>query len=215
MVELKADMSEMNGKRWMIPFYGLALVLVLLLGSLQVVSHPIVWEKVHRAAMGETLKEVHYEDASKITGGLWGEESYEGISGGLRFYRMNKKEVAHYEDVRSLLGLSRVVLGVSFVVVVLGFALVGWRRVWGAAFASFVLFGVIAGVWMFIDWHSLFKALHWVIFMDDSWKLPNRSYSLYLFPHKVWQYAGGVLAVLILVPLLVPVFLRKQGNGNR
>jgi len=202
-------MREIGGSRWMIPFYGLALVLFLVLGSVLLVSYPAVWEKVHRNAMGENLREVHYADANKITGGLWTEQPYQEVSDGLRFLRMNEKEVAHYEDVRDLLGTARVVIVVCLGVVVLGFILVGWRRVWRSGFASFVLLGVIAGIWMMIDWHSLFKALHWVIFMDDSWKLPNRSYSLALFPHKVWQDAGGLIGVFVLVPLLIPVFIRK------
>lgn len=208
-------MKEIKGKRWMIPFYGLALVLLLVLGSVLVVSYPVVWEKIHRSAMGDKLKEVHFEDANRITGGLWTEEPYEEISGGLKFMRMNEMEVAHYEDVRGLLGTARVVLGVSFLVVLVGGVLVGWRRVWGAGFASFILLGLIAGVWMMIHWHSLFRALHWVIFMDDSWILPARSYSLGLFPHKVWQDAGGVIAVMVLVPLLVPIFIRRPGSRNR
>ncbi|MGJ8655704.1 MAG: DUF1461 domain-containing protein [Akkermansiaceae bacterium] len=203
-------MKEIKGKRWMIPFYGLALVLLLVLGSVLVVSHPVVWEKVHRSAMGDKLKEVHYEDANRITGGLWTEEPYQEISDSLKYRKMNSKEVAHYEDVRELLGTARVVLGVSFVVILVGCVLVGWRRVWGSGFASFVLLGMVAGVWMMIHWHSLFKALHWVIFMDDSWKLPNKSYSLGLFPHKVWQLAGGVIGLLVLVPLLIPIFIRKR-----
>lgn len=208
-------MKEIKGKRWLIPFYGLALVLLLVLGSVLVVSHPSLWEQVHRSAMEDKLKEVHYEDANRITGGLWTEEPYAEISKGLKFMRMNAQEVAHYEDVRGLLGTARVVLVVSAGVVLLGVILVGWRRVWSSGFASFVLLGLVAGVWMMIHWHSLFKALHWVIFMDDSWKLPNRSYSLGLFPHKVWQQAGGVIGLLVFVPLLIPVFLRKLGSGIR
>ena len=198
----------------MIPFYGLALVLVLVLGSVLVVSHPVVWEKIHRNAMGDALKEVHYENANKITGGLWSKEPYEDIAGDLTRYTMNQKEVSHYEDVRGLISTAKIVLAVCVVIVLIGCMLVGWRRVWGSGFASFVLLAIIAGVWMLIHWHSLFRALHWVIFMDDSWILPSNSYSLYLFPHKVWQHAGGVIGVLVLIPLLIPVFIRKLGSRN-
>ncbi len=123
---------------------------------------------------------------------------------------MNKKEIYHYGDVRSLLGKARIVVGVCAGLVIVGFMWIGWRNVWKSAFASFVLLGIILGVWMLIDWHSLFKSLHWVIFLDDSWKLPNTSYSLALFPHSVWQMAGGVIGGMVLIPLLIPIFFRKK-----
>ena len=194
----------------MIPFYGLALVLLLVLGSVLVVSHPVVWEKVHRSAMKEKLKEVHYQDANRITGGLWTQEPYQDISDSLKFRKMNKKEIHHYGDVRSLLGKARIVVGVCAVLVIIGFIRVGWRTVWNSGFVIFILLGIILGVWMMIDWHSLFKSLHWVIFLDDSWKLPKRSYSLGLFPHAVWQLAGGVIGGLVLILLLVPILFRKN-----
>jgi uncharacterized membrane protein len=203
-------MKNINGRRWSIPVYGLALVILLVLGSVLLVSHPVVWEKVHRMAMKEKLKEVHYEDANKITGGLWTDEPYQDISDSLKFKKMNKKEIYHYQDVRSLLGKARIVVGVCALLVFMGVMWAGWRIIWYSAFASFVVLGVILGIWMLIDWHSLFKSLHWVIFLDDSWKLPNTSYSLGLFPHKVWQLAGGVIGGMVLIPLLVPILLRNK-----
>jgi len=201
-----------KGKKWLIPFYGISLVISLVLGSVLLVSHPVVWEKIHRSAMEEKLREIHYEDANRITGGLWSDEPYQKISDSLRYTKMNAKEVAHYEDVRDLLGTARVVVVVSVVLVLLGFVLAGWKRVWMSGFASFSLLAVISGVWMLIHWHSLFKALHWMIFMDDSWKLPYRSYSLGLFPHKVWQEAGIVIGLLVLVPLLIPLFIKRSSK---
>jgi uncharacterized membrane protein len=203
-------MKRIAGRNWMISIYGLALVILLVLGSVLMVSHPVVWEKVHRSAMKEKLKEVHYQDANRITGGLWTQESYEKISDSLKVRKMNKKEINHYEDVRSLLGKARIVVGVCAGVVFIGFMWAGWRRVWNSGFIIFVLLGIILGVWMLIDWHSLFKSLHWVIFLDDSWKLPNRSYSLGLFPHAVWQLAGGVIGGLVMIFLLIPMFFRKK-----
>ncbi len=203
------NLKSINGMRWSIPVYGLSLVLLLVLGNVLLVSHPVVWEKVHRMAMKDTLREVHYEDANKITGGLWTDEPYKEISSSLKFRKMNEKEIYHYEDVRGLLGTARVVVTVCAILVVIGCFWAGWRTIWYSAFAIFASLGVICGVWMLIDWHSLFKALHWAVFWDDSWKLPNQSYSLGLFPHKVWQLAGGVIGGMVLIPLLLPVILRR------
>ncbi len=205
MKEKGGDQKLLAKKKWMIPFCGLALLFLLLLGSVMITSHPVVWEKVHRSAMGETLIERHYENANKITGGLWTEEPYEEISQSMIRYRMNKKEIAHYEDVRGLLATARTVIVVCAVIVLLGCMIVGWKKIWLSGLAIFILLGVIAGIWMMIHWHSLFKALHWAIFWDDSWKLPARSYSLCLFPHKVWQLAGGVIAGMVCIPLVLPV----------
>jgi uncharacterized membrane protein len=155
------------------------------------------------------LKEMHYEDANKITGGLWTEEPYQEISNSLKFRKMNEKEIHHYEDVRGLLGAARVVVIVCVILVMMGCFWAGWRTIWRASFAIFLSIGVIFGIWMFIDWHSLFKALHWAVFWDDSWKLPNTSYSLGLFPHRVWQLAGGVIGGMVLVALLIPVIFRR------
>jgi uncharacterized membrane protein len=203
------NLKNINGMRWSIPLYGLALVLLLVLGSVLMVSHPVVWEKVHRSAMKGKLKEMHYEDANKITGGLWTEEPYQEISNSLKFRKMNEKEIHHYEDVRGLLGAARVVVIVCVILVMMGCFWAGWRTIWRASFAIFLSIGVIFGIWMFIDWHSLFKALHWAVFWDDSWKLPNTSYSLGLFPHRVWQLAGGVIGGMVLVALLIPVIFRR------
>ena len=203
-------MKGIKGNKWTSSFYGLALVLLLVLGSVLVVSYPVVWEKIHRSAMKGKLKEVHYQDANRITGGLWTQEPYQEISDSLKFRKMNEKEIYHYGDVRSLLGKARILVGICAVLVIIGFMRLGWLTVWKSGFLSFILLGVILGIWMMIDWHSLFKSLHWVIFLDDSWKLPNTSYSLGLFPHSVWQMAGGVIGGLVLILLLVPILVRKK-----
>ena len=202
-------------KKWLIPIFGLSLLLLIVLGSVVLVSHPVVWEKIHRPVMKEKLKEIHFEDANRITAGLWNSEPYKEISQNLNYWKkMNEKEIAHYEDVRNLLGTARVVIIVCALSAVIGFLIFGWKKIWLSSLASFILLGVIAGFWMMIHWHSLFKALHWVIFWDDSWKLPAKSYSLALFPHSVWQQAGGVIAVLIFIPLALPL-LSLLFNRNK
>jgi len=207
-------MKKLCDTKWMTPMYGIALLIVFVLGSVLLVSHPVAWEKIHRVAMKDKLKELHYDDANKITRGLWTDEPYQKISQSLKFrLKMNQKEIEHYEDVRSLLGKAKILVAVCAVIAVLGFVIVGWKVVWNAAFVSFILLGVIAGAWMWIDWHSLFKSLHWVVFWDDSWKLPDRSYSLGLFPHTVWKLAGGVIGGMVLIFLLIPMFIKRNSNA--
>jgi len=121
--------------------------------------------------------------------------------------KMNEKEVYHYEDVRGLIQTAKWTTGGSLILALLGFYLVGWRKVWNSSIASFLVLGAIAGIWMAIYWRGLFRALHWVIFQDDSWILPSKSYSLGLFPHKVWQVAGGAIAAYILIILISGLIL--------
>ena len=219
MTEIEVSFKEkLAKKKCLIPVFGVSLLFLIVLSSVVLVSHPVVWEKIHRPVMKDKLKEIHFEDANRITGGLWSDEPYTEISSNLNYWKkMNEKEIAHYEDVRSLLGIARVVIIVCAILTVLGFVIFGWKKVWLSSLASFILLGVIAGVWMMIHWHSLFKALHWAIFWDDSWKLSGKSYSLGLFPHKVWQQAGGVIAGLVFIPLALPLLslLGKLFKGKK
>lgn len=205
-------------KKWLIPFFGLSLLMAVVLSGVLLISHPSVWNPMHQQVMGKDFKErqklsdnvveILFADAEKIAGGLWNETPYTEISKSLQFKRMNDKEIYHYQDVRELLGTAKWVTGIALLVAIFGFFYVGWRKVWNASIASFVLLGVIAGVWMLIYWRGLFRALHWVIFQDDSWILPSGSYSLGLFPHRVWQTAGGMIAAYVLIILLVGVVIQ-------
>ena len=117
--------------------------------------------------------------------------------------------MSHYEDVRHLLNTAKWSTVACLLVSCIGFVLVGWRKVWNAGIAWFLFLGMIAGVWMAIYWRGLFRALHWIIFQDDSWILPDRSYSLGLFPHKVWQMAGGLIAAYVFVLLILGLIVQK------
>jgi len=209
--------------KWLIPFFGLSLLIAVVLSGVLLISHPTVWNPMHQQVMGKDFKErqklddrvveILFADAEKIAGGLWNETPYTEISKGLKFKRMNKKEIYHYQDVRELLGTAKWTAGVALLIALFGFIYAGWRKVWNASIASFILLGVIAGVWMAIYWRGLFRALHWVIFQDDSWILPSGSYSLGLFPHRVWQTAGGMIAAYVFIILaagLLIQLLRKK-----
>ena len=202
-------------RRWMIPFFGMSLLLALLLGAVISISTLPVWNPIHKHVMADEMKPIHFHDADAIVGGLWSDESYESISARLKFIPLTDREIHHYEDVRDLLGTAKLVTIVFAVLTLIGFFLVGWRKVWNAAVASFVLIGIVAGIWVAIDWRSLFRALHWVIFQDASWILPDRCYSLGLFPHKVWQLSGGLIGASVLIVLVLGLLVqwsrRAQG----
>ena len=217
-------------KKWLIPLFGLSLLTAVVLSGVLLISHPSIWNPMHQNLMEKDFKErqknsdklieILFKDAEKITEGLWNKTPYTEISRDLRLKRMNEKEIAHYEDVRRLLGTAKYATAACLIIALLGFVIVGWRKVWNASIASFLLLGFIAGVWMFIYWRGLFRALHWLIFQDDSWILDKTSYSIGLFPHKVWQTAGGVVAVYVFIILIAGVVLqaltkRYEKDGNK
>ena len=166
-----------------------------------------------RQKLGDLFTKLLLADAEKISGALWTDTSYTDISKSLKYKRMNEKEIYHYEDVRELLTTAKWLSAVALMMTLMGFHTVGWRKVWNASLASFLLLGAIAGVWMLIYWRGLFRALHWLVFQDDSWILPTGSYSLGLFPHKVWQTAGNMIAayifIILAVGLAIQVIRRK------
>lgn len=212
-------------RRYLIPVFGLALLFAVVLSGVLLISHPSVWNPMHKHVMDDDfqvrqnlkpqLVEMLFDDAEKISGGLWNETPYTEISANLKFRKMNQKELHHYEDVRSLIQIAKWAIGASLLIAIIGFFLVGWRKVWNASVASFVLLGVVAGVWMAIYWRGLFRALHWVIFQDDSWILPSKSYSLGLFPHKVWQMAGGMIAAYVFLILGIGVMIQVLRKSSR
>lgn len=213
----------MKKQRWMIPFFGLALLLSVVLGATLLISYPTVWNPLHRYVMEETYIEQNttgeklelvFTDSENISGGLWNEKPYQDIADELKFRRFNAKEVSHYEDVRDLMELAKTVALVAFGLAIVGFAVVGWRNVWRASFASVMLLGTVLGIWMLINWHSLFKSLHWVVFQNASWKLPNGSYSLGLYPHKMWQFAGGAIATIVGIVMITGFLLSRRKSGK-
>lgn len=209
-------------KKWLIPVFGLALLIAVVVSGVLVISHPSVWNTMHhkvmqkdfkeRQKLGDKTIEILFEDAEKISGGLWNEIPYAEISRSLKFKKMNEKEIYHYEDVRELLVTAKWTTVGALMIALIGCLFVGWRKVWNASIGSFLLLGIIAGIWMMIYWRGLFRALHWVIFRDDSWILPDKSYSLGLFPHKVWQTAGGMIAIYVMVILVVGFVVQRMAK---
>lgn len=171
------------------------------------VSLPPVWHPIYRVTMAEKLSRfekghLYARDSAMISDGLWSEESYGAIAGKLKGYMLGEKEQRHFEDVRKLL---RKTLGLA---ICLSLALwiarkrFHWPTVWKQALILFIGEAVVSGVWVSISWRHMFKTLHWWIFQNDSWILPNKCYSLFLYPHAVWQALGlivfmGMLAVIL------------------
>ncbi len=76
----------MRKQGWMLPFFGLALVLSIVLGVPLLISYPAVWNPIHHNVMEERFIEqgvtgerldLMFSDAENISGGLWNETPYQ------------------------------------------------------------------------------------------------------------------------------------------
>lgn len=160
------------------------------------VATPIVWQPLYPKVMGETMMQyekgpLYLKDEKQISRALWSREGYAAVSERLVAYHLETKEIEHYEDVRNLLhGALALAVGIAILLVVLR-KRIHWQRAWLGSFALALILAAANGIWMAIAWRHWFRTLHWWIFQDDSWILPDESYTLFLYQHAVWKVAGG------------------------
>ncbi|MBI4494502.1 MAG: TIGR01906 family membrane protein [Chloroflexi bacterium] len=122
----------------------------------------------------------------------------------------NERELAHMEDVQSLVRgfhtLQLVGGGVLLAIILVGFALwrrsflgpLGWMALGGAGLTLGVL--ALAGALSVLDFQSLFTRFHLLSFRNDLWMLdPSRDYLIMLFPLGFWLDATLRLAFLAAV----------------
>jgi len=138
----------------------------------------------------------------------------------------NDKEVAHMEDVQSLIQFFLRMQLVAGVVVVLrlGMAVLvdraraplGRELLWSTGLV--VALVVLVGVLSLMDFDALWTRFHQIAFRNDLWQLdPTRDYLIMLFPEPFWFTATirmattvalqTVLVALIGVVLLLPFSL--------
>ena len=55
-------------RRWMIPFFGMSLLLALLLGAVISISTLPVWNPIHKHVMADEMKPIHFHDADAVPG---------------------------------------------------------------------------------------------------------------------------------------------------
>ena len=188
-----------------IPMTAIVTLLSVLILS---VSLPPLWTPIYQKAMPSEMHTVFKEDAKKISDGFWQNKSYTEINNDLtatkyRFRTLSKKEITHFEDVRKLVHF-------FFYPASLGFALLFiWRFIikkpihWHISLAYLLFIGGSLAIWGTLAWRHMFRTLHWWIFQDDSWILPDKCYTLILFPYSAWQLVSsivmGTLASLLLL----------------
>lgn len=201
-------------------FIPLVLHATILCALCVVVSLPPLWnigyrDTMHSKLMSYPKGRLYMDDALRISDGLWQNKSYSTISSELKGYWFNSKEKHHYEDVRRLLRRALMISGTLLLLLLLLQSRIIWRTVWSYALLWYGVEAVIFGTWITISWNNMFKTLHWWIFQNDSWILPNRSYSLFLYPHPVWKMAGIFVFVSFLMILLLGFTLSRFPRNHR
>lgn len=150
------------------------------------------------------------QDGLKIADGLSSSKAFKKINRTLEKGRIGMREIAHYEDIRNKISMARGFAIVSFIfLVMIGVACSAqWRFVMKMTLAWFATVAVMTTIWAIIDFRHFFRSLHWWVFQDDSWILPDNCYSLMLYPYPVWQALGATLVVGIFVLLVFSSLVR-------
>lgn len=169
-----------------IPFTALT---TLLCGFILLLSTPPIWEAVYDYAMPENQHPQLKKDAFTISKAFWNTSTYEDLNQDFRYRKLGKKEVSHFEDVRTI------IRSLIYPLIVGALILLCWHRLlrrniyWHWSLLQLVVLGGIFAIWGSIHWRHMFHTLHWWIFQNDSWILPKGCYSLILFPYAIWQTA--------------------------
>lgn len=134
-----------------------------------------------------------------------------GIGNLLSIYTLPSSAVDHLQDCIPIFVTSRIAIILSLVFALVGILLLIIRRRrklagWIMFVVPLVIIGVITvlGVWSFIDFDSLFTALHGLFFTSGTWVFPADSLLITLFPEAFWMGMGIVwVSVSILASLIV------------
>lgn len=115
----------------------------------------------------------------------------------------DRKELAHFEDVRALMSVFLVAGAAGVAVIALAAGLVRERPLVrrGLIVGTRLTVAVCAviGALMLIGFDAFFEGFHQLFFAAESWKLPNRGTARSLYPDALWVLMGGALVALVLV----------------
>ncbi|MDX9953336.1 MAG: DUF1461 domain-containing protein [Anaerolineae bacterium] len=128
----------------------------------------------------------------------------------------NERELQHMDDVKIV--YDRLTTW-ALLAAVLGLC-AAWalhRRgepaaIWGAlsdgGLLTLVLLILLAGL-MAVAWETFFVGLHGVFFQPDTWRFYYTDTLIRLFPEMLWQLAGTVVVVIIIVTAFVLALLGR------
>ena len=115
---------------------------------------------------------------------------------------LTEKELKHYSDVRRFIQqLPALVTGWAALTAIIIAVFRPSRPFLAAtakrAFSAWLLLVLGIGMVAWLDWKTFFALIHQPLFGERSWRLPDHSYSLRLFPPKFWQITS---AIVLLAP---------------
>lgn len=130
------------------------------------------------------------------------------------------EEVAHFEDVRTLMLLFLLAGVAGATVIALCAALAGERSLVRRGLVAgtrvtVALFAVI-GALMLIGFDAFFNGFHALFFAGETWKLPSRGTARSLYPDELWILMGAAIVVLVLAQALaIELAVRRSTRRRR
>ena len=129
----------------------------------------------------------------------------------------DQEELAHFEDVRTVISALLVAGAAGIAVIGLAAGLVRERSVLRRGLTAGTRLTVavcaVLGVLMLIGFDAFFAGFHGLFFEADSWKLPNRGTVRSLYPDALWALLGGALVALVLAQAAaIELALRHRGR---
>lgn len=186
----------------------LLLLFFLLTAGIVILAQPVIFKPIYEYSMKD--RPMLVEDGLKIAEGLTEEKAFTKINKTLTRGKIGKREIYHFEDIRNKIATARgLAIVSSIIMVLLGVACSAqWRFVIKMTLIWFATVAVLATIWAILDFRHFFRSLHWWVFQDDSWILPDNCYSLVLYPYPVWQALGATLVTGLLMLLLLSIAVR-------
>jgi uncharacterized membrane protein len=135
--------------------------------------------------------------------------------------RFTLTELHHYEDVRTyLMWVKFLILPTTFIWGILAMSIYNFTPIRLARLQilfirTWVFLLVVLTIWGIFYWDSLFSLLHQPFFGKDSWRFPEDSYSLRLFPEWLWRIMGTLAALLpLFFSAVLYYFCSRQTTPN-
>ena len=139
-----------------------------------------------------------------------------GIGNIISIYTLPASAVDHLQDCIPIFVTSRIAIILSLVFALAGVLLLVIRR--RRKLAGWIMFAtplaVIAiiaalGIWAFVDFDSLFTALHGLFFANGTWIFPADSLLITLFPEAFWMGMGVVWVFVSILACLIVCFIGR------
>jgi integral membrane protein (TIGR01906 family) len=129
----------------------------------------------------------------------------------------NERELSHMEDVKSLIKVTWRVLGVGWLLLIVGAVVLQQREGWGKVVEVFAE-GARATMWLMIilavslvaAFGVLFVGFHRIFFQGDTWLFAYSDTFIRLYPERFWRDTFALVAVVTLFQAGLLYWLPKR-----